>query len=174
MNPLIEFEDDLSHGTDACDKAEVRLQAVLALFSGEPAEEVQARFHISRSSLYEYKDRALAAMRDALKDKRRGPRQPHNRLAEEKEQSIRSVCERHPTLSSYQVKEQIGEGATTPRTIQRVRKRLHCRDLTNVMLPHSRHTGSRIKKSSSFGKQLNQSFTSGRIASPGICRISTV
>lgn len=125
MNSVIESQNHLSHGSDAGGKTEVRFQAVLALLSGESVEKVQARFNLSRSSLYEYKHRALAAMREALKDKRRGPRHPHNRLTEEKEESIRSVCERHPTLSSYQVKEQIGEEATTPRTIQRVRVRLH-------------------------------------------------
>ncbi|HET9530146.1 MAG TPA: DDE-type integrase/transposase/recombinase [Blastocatellia bacterium] len=125
MNAVVESEDHLSDEGDAGEKVEVRLQAVLALLSGESFAEVQARFKVSRSSLYEYKNRALAAMRAALRDKRRGPRHPHNRLSEEKEGAIRSVCERHPTLSSYQVKEQIGEEATTPRAIQRVRERLH-------------------------------------------------
>jgi transposase len=125
MNAVVESEDHLSDERDAGEKVEVRLQAVLALLSGESVAEVQARFKVSRSSLYEYKHRALAAMRAALKDKRRGPRHPHNRLPEEKEGAIRAVCERHPTLSSYQVKQQMGEEATTPRTIQRVRARLH-------------------------------------------------
>jgi len=125
MSLVVESEDHLSHATDAGKKAGVRFQAVLALLSGESAEEVQTRFSISRSSLYEYNNRALAAMREALKDKRRGPRHPPNRLPAEKEQAIRSVCERHPTLSSYQVREQLGADTTTPRTIQRVRVRLH-------------------------------------------------
>ena len=103
-------------------KEELRLQAVFALFKGETAAQVSARFGISRSSLFDYKRRALAAMTEALKGKRRGPRHPRNRLPAEKEQSIRSVCERHPTLSSYQVKEQLGGEAPTPRTIQRVRR----------------------------------------------------
>lgn len=105
-------------------KEELRLRAVLALLKGETVAQVSAQFGISRSSLFEYKRRALAAMGETLKDKRRGPRHPRNRLPAEKEQSIRSVCERHPTLSSYQVKEQLRGEAPTPRTIQRVRKRL--------------------------------------------------
>ena len=105
-------------------KEELRLRAVLALFKGDTVVQVSARFGISRSSLFDYQRRAVAAMREALKDKRRGPRRPHNRTPAEKEQAVRSVCERHPTLSSYQVKERLGTGAPTPRTIQRVRKRL--------------------------------------------------
>lgn len=105
-------------------KEEQRLQAVLALFKGQTVAQVSAQFGIARSSVFDYKRRALAAMGETLKDKRRGPRHPRNRLTVEKEQSIRSVCERRPTLSSYQVKEQLGKEAPTPRTIQRVRKRL--------------------------------------------------
>jgi len=103
MNPLVESK------SDAGEKVEVRLQAVLALLSGEPADDVQARFNISRSSLCEYKRRALDAMREALKDQKRGPHHPHNRLTEEEEASVKMMCERHPTLSSYQVKELLGE-----------------------------------------------------------------
>jgi putative transposase len=115
-----------------------RLRAVLALLKGETVVQVSARFGISRSSLYGYKRRALAAMREALKDKRGGPHRPHNRTPAEKEQSIRSVCERHPTLSSYQVKERLGGGAPTPRTIQRVRKRLSLPRLKKRMPPSSK------------------------------------
>jgi len=116
----------MMNGNDdtATAKEEHRLDAVLAMFKGQAVAEVSAQFGISRSSLFEYKRRALAAMREALKDNRHGPRLPYNRLSEEKEQSIKCVCERHPTLSSYQVKEQLGREAPTPRTIQRVRKRL--------------------------------------------------
>jgi transposase InsO family protein len=105
-------------------KEELSLQAMLTLFKGQTIAQVSAQFGISRSSLYTYKRRAITAMREALKDKRRGPRHPANRLPVDKEQSIRAVCERHPTLSSYQVKEQLGKEAPTSRTIQRVRKRL--------------------------------------------------
>src|SRR5262245_4791437 len=90
------------------DKTEVRLQAVLALLKGSAIKEVQARFGISRSSLYIYKRRALTAMREALKDEKCGPHHPHNRLAKETEEAVRAVCERHPTWSSYQVKERLG------------------------------------------------------------------
>lgn len=119
-------------------KEGLRLRAVLALFKGESVAQVSAQFGISRSSLYEYKRRALVAMREVLKDRRRGPRRPRNRLPAEKEQSIREVCERHPTISSYQVKERLGEGAPTPRTIQRVRKRLSLPRLKKRMPPSSK------------------------------------
>ena len=105
-------------------KVEHRRQAVLALLAGDAIEAVQARFGLSRSSLFVYKRRALHAMYEALKDKRCGPRHPHNHLASAKEAAIRTVCERHPTLSSYQVKERLGSTTPTARTIQRVRKRL--------------------------------------------------
>jgi transposase len=106
-------------------KSSKRLQAVLAIPGGEPVAQVCAKFSISRSSLYNYKGRALKAMIETLQDKKSRPHHPHNRLSEEKEKSIRMVCERHPTLSSYQIKEQLGADSTTPRTIQRVRERLH-------------------------------------------------
>ncbi len=54
-------------------KEELRLQAVLALFRGETVAQVSAQFSISRSTLFDYKRRALSAMREKLKDKRRGP-----------------------------------------------------------------------------------------------------
>jgi transposase len=98
-------------------KEERRLRAVLALFKGEKVAQVSAQFGISRSSLFDYKRRALTAMGETLKDKRRGPHRPRNRIPVEEEQSIRSVCERQPTLSSYQVKERLGGSAPTPRTI---------------------------------------------------------
>jgi len=108
---------------------------MLALFKGQTVAQVSAQFGISRSSLFDYKRRALVAMHETLKDKRHGPQPPGNRLPVEKEQSVGSVCERHPTLSSYQVKEQLGRDAPTPRTIQRVRKRLSLPRLKKRLLP---------------------------------------
>lgn len=129
MEPILaiagESEVCLPGESDAGEKTVVRLQAVLALLAGESADDVQARFGISHSRLYEYKRRALEAMREALKDQKRGPHHPHNRLSEEKEAAVKMVCERRPTLSSYRVKERLGKDAPTPRTIQRVRKRLN-------------------------------------------------
>src|ERR1044071_7683956 len=128
-------EDRYSPVCGAGEQADARLQAVLALLSGEPIEEVQVRFDLSRSSLYTYRRRALEAMREALKEKKRGPRRPHNRLSEEREESVRRVCERHPTFSSYQVKEQMGNEAPPPRTIQRLRRRLSLPRLPKRDLP---------------------------------------
>src|SRR5262249_54123360 len=119
-----EFKDSSSLNEGADQKAEQRLKAVVAFLYGEPVEAVQAEYGICRSNLYKFRQRALEAMREGLKDKKRGPHQPHNRLTKEREQSIKAVCERQPTLSSYQVKEKLGEEASTSRTIQRVRQRL--------------------------------------------------
>jgi hypothetical protein len=62
-------------------------------------------------------------MRDAMKDQRRGPHRPANRLPEETEQRIKFVAQRSPTLSSYQVSESLAPESPNPRTVQRVRKR---------------------------------------------------
>lgn len=115
-----------------------RLKAMLALFKGQTITQVSTQFGISRSSLYDYKRRAFAAIRETLKDKRRGPQHPSNRIPAEKEQSIRAVCERHPTFSSYRVKEQLGREAPTPRTIQRVRARLSLPRLKKRLPPSSK------------------------------------
>jgi hypothetical protein len=63
-------------------------------------------------------------MRDALNDQKRGPRPPHNRLAADKEEAIRIVCVRHPTLNSYEIRHQLQVDALSARTVQRVRNRL--------------------------------------------------
>ncbi len=61
---------------------------MLALLRGEPATKVSRKFRIVRSDLYKFRKRALAAMRDALADRRRGPKRPHNRLSPEQEQKV--------------------------------------------------------------------------------------
>ncbi len=104
-------------------KVEQRMKAVLALLSGAAADEISAQFGIPRSDLYKFKARALHAMQEALKDETRGPKTSYNKLEAKKEEQIRTVCERHPTLSSYEVKDSLSD-PPSPRTIQRVRKRL--------------------------------------------------
>lgn len=105
-------------------REERRLLAVLALLKGEAVNHVCRQYNISRSDLYKYKRRAIAAMRVAMRDHRRGPKHPPRRLAEDKERRIRTICEREPTLSSYQIYRSLETGAPCcPRTIQRVRKR---------------------------------------------------
>lgn len=117
------MEGDTKGRTDNEESA-IRLQAVLALLRGEPATQVSAQFGICRSNLYKLRSRALGAMQQALSNRKRGPRIPHNKLEVEKQEAIKSLCERHPTLSSYQVRERLQMDARSPRTIQRVRKRL--------------------------------------------------
>ncbi|HEX2279188.1 MAG TPA: DDE-type integrase/transposase/recombinase, partial [Candidatus Tectomicrobia bacterium] len=101
---------------------EHRLQAVLALFKGEKASDVSTSFGICRSDLYKLRMRVLVAIREALKDHPRGPKQAHNRLAAEREQKVVSICQRHPTHSSYQVREKLGSDAPSART-KRARQR---------------------------------------------------
>jgi transposase InsO family protein len=105
-------------------KEEQRLQAVLALFNGQSVAQVCQYYNICRSDLYKYRRRALAAMLSAMKDQQRGPKHPSNRLPEEKEQIIKVLSQRNPTLSSYQVNKSLAPDSPSSRTIQRVRKRL--------------------------------------------------
>jgi hypothetical protein len=104
---------------------EHRLQAVLALLGGEMASHVSTAFDICRSDLYKFRNRALIAVRTALKDHPRGPKQPHNRLGSEQEQKVMALCQRYPTHSSYHVREKLGPNAPCARTIQRIRARNH-------------------------------------------------
>jgi transposase InsO family protein len=104
-------------------KEDRRLQAVMAMFRGERAAEIATTFGIPRSDLYKFRKRALAAMRNALADHPRGPKRAHNRLSEEREAKVVSLCERYPTWSSYKVRKRLGDQGPDPRTIQRVRAR---------------------------------------------------
>jgi transposase InsO family protein len=104
-------------------KYERRLQAIMALFRGEPVAQVSRQYGIGRSDLYKFQARALAAMRGALSDHPRGPKQPHNRLDPHREEEVIACCQRYPTLSSYQIHQRLGPNPPCPRTIQRVRKR---------------------------------------------------
>ncbi len=104
-------------------KEDRRLQAVLALLGGQQAPRVATEFGISCSVLYKFCNRALAAIRTALADQPRGPKRPHNRLNPGQEGEVVSLCQRHPTASSYQVSQRLGPDAPSPRTIQRVRQR---------------------------------------------------
>jgi hypothetical protein len=53
--------------------------------------------------LYKFRRRALAAIRDALRDHPRGPKRPHNQTSNDWEQKTISLCELRPTFSSYRV-----------------------------------------------------------------------
>ena len=66
-------------------KPERRVQAVLAVFQGETVADVCRRYQIGRSDLYKYRHRALTAIRAALTDHPRGPRQPANHLSTRQE-----------------------------------------------------------------------------------------
>jgi transposase len=71
--------------TAASDKRVARVAAVLALFRGTPVKDITAEFQMGRSTLYKFTSRALTAMREALADRPRGPRQSHNRTAADTE-----------------------------------------------------------------------------------------
>ena len=102
---------------------ERRVQAVLALFRGASVAKVSTQYQIGRGDLYKFRARALVALREALKDRPRGPKRPHNRLDPYREEGVVACCQRHPTLSSSQVRQRLGADAPSPRTIQRVRER---------------------------------------------------
>jgi hypothetical protein len=104
-------------------KEDRRLQAVMALFRGEPISQVAVKFRMARSDLYKFRTRALVALRAALADQSRGPRHPPNRLSVERTQQVVSPRQRHRTLSSCQVQKRLGTDTPHPRTIQRLRKR---------------------------------------------------
>lgn len=108
---------------------------MLALLRGEPAAQVCQQYSICRSALYKFRRRALDAIRDALQDRRRGPRRPSNRLPEEKERRIEAVARRSPTLSSYQLSASLAPDSPCPRTVQRVRKRLRLSRLKKRSAP---------------------------------------
>ena len=103
---------------------ERRFQAVFCLLQGGNSHDVAAKFQLARSDLFKFKRRALEAIRTAMADRQRGPKHAHNRLLENKERRVRAACERHTTLSSYEVQELLGEDAPSARTIQRMRRRL--------------------------------------------------
>ena len=100
-----------------------RVRAVLDLFRGERVADVSRRHQIGRSILYKFRRRALTAIEQALADRRRGPRRPHNRVAADSEARVVAVCQRHPAWSSYTVHRRCGTQAPSPRTIQRIRVR---------------------------------------------------
>src|ERR1017187_2869823 len=102
------------------DRHAQRVQAVLALFRGERIAEVSAQYQLGRSALYKFRQRALAAVHQALVEQRRGPRRSHNRVAADQEAQVFSLCQRHPTWSSYAVHRRFGMEAPSPRTIQRI------------------------------------------------------
>src|SRR5262249_20946342 len=78
-------------------KAERRVQAVLAVFQGEAVADVCRQYQIGRSDLYKYRHHALTAIRAALTDHPRGPRQPANHLSARQEAQIVTLCQQHPT-----------------------------------------------------------------------------
>ena len=111
----------IGRSTDA--KHVQRVQAVVDLFRGDAVADVSARYGIRRSGLYKFRRRALDAISEALADRRRGPRRPHNRIAPDSEAQIVALCQRHPTWSSYALHRCCGPKAPSPRTIQRIRAR---------------------------------------------------
>ncbi len=100
-----------------------RLEAVLAVLRGEPGNQVADRFRMTRSDLYKFRGRALNALRRALLDQPRGPKQPHNRLSPQREQAVVDALKQHPTWSARQICQLLGEEAPHPRTIERIRRR---------------------------------------------------
>lgn len=109
--------------TPALPKEERRFQAVLAVLRGEAVADVCTRYQIGRSALYKYRHRALIALRQALTDHRRGPRQPANRLPALQETQVVTLCQQHPTWSAPAIQPHCVPETPSIRTIQRVRAR---------------------------------------------------
>ena len=104
-------------------KEELRFKAVLALLKGEPVSQVTIQFSICRSDLYKFRRRALTAIWQSLHDSPRGPKIPHNRICNEKENNIKSVCERYPTFSSYKIFDNLGVVSQRPAPFKQIIKR---------------------------------------------------
>lgn len=104
-------------------KVSQRVAAVQALFRGTPVSQVTAQYGICRSDLYKFSQRALSAMAQALQDQPRGPVHSANGVPAEQAKSVRALCERYPTWSSYRIGRRLGDASPNPRTIQRLRKR---------------------------------------------------
>ena len=108
-------------------KQEHRVQAVLALLHGVPVKQVSEHYRICRSDLYKFRRRARIAIEQALSDKPRGPKRPHNRLDERKEHTLITLYQRYSTFSARQIARKCGTDAPSLRTIQRVKQRHHLR-----------------------------------------------
>lgn len=107
-------------------KIENQVQAVFALLKGASVKVVSERFEICRGSLYKLRRRAVDAVRREIENPTTKKKPAHNRLNQEKENKVVSLCERHPTLSSFQIcqkLQQFENETVNPRTIQRIRKR---------------------------------------------------
>ena len=74
-----------------------RLEAVLEVLRGEPGKQVADRFRMTRSDLYKFRTRALNAVRRALLDQPRGPKQAPNRLSAQREQAVVEALKQNPT-----------------------------------------------------------------------------
>ncbi len=85
--------------------------------------------------MYKFRRRALAAVRDVLSDRPRGPKRPHNHVSDDLEQKTVSLCQRHPTFSSYRIAKRLGREAPSPRTIQRIRNATTWLDSPNARDP---------------------------------------
>jgi hypothetical protein len=100
-----------------------RREAVRAPRRGEPGQQVAERFRMARSDLYTFRARALQAVRQALREQPRGPKRPHNRLSAEREQVVVTNLDQHPTWSTRQLHEHLGDEAPHPRPMDRLRQR---------------------------------------------------
>jgi len=104
-------------------QVEQRVQAVLALWRGASLRQVSQDSGISRSVLSQLQQRARQALRLALRDQPRGPRRAGNRLATAREETVRALCQHHPTWSAAVVQQHCEDEPPTLRTIQRIRRR---------------------------------------------------
>lgn len=102
-------------------KIEIRLQAVFAMLKGESIKLVSERFGVCRVTLYQLRRRAINAVRRQIENPIERKTLAHNHLPADKENKAAGLCERHPTLSSYQISrklQQLENEAVNPKTLQ--------------------------------------------------------
>jgi transposase InsO family protein len=106
-------------------KIDIRVQAVFAMLKGESIKLVSERFGVCRNTLYQLRRRVINAVCREIENPIERKTLAHNRLPADKENKAVRLCERHPTLSSYQISrklQQLENEAVNPKTIQRIRK----------------------------------------------------
>lgn len=107
-------------------KTEIRGQAVFAMLKGESIKLVSERFGVCRGTLYQLRRRVINAVCREIENPNERKTLAQNRLPADKENKAVRLCERYPTLSSYQISrklQHLEDEEVNPKTIQRIRQR---------------------------------------------------
>lgn len=80
-------------------------QAVLELIQGKDSTAgICTRFHVSQTYLYKLRDRALAAMAEAVKNQRERPRSDEERLQKELEHAKQFIGDQAIVIQAFKKK----------------------------------------------------------------------